>query len=235
MSDARGAELAERLQGVRSRVESAAHRAGRTPHEVTLVVVTKTWPASDVRLLHDLGVRDFGESRSQEATAKAAQLTDLALTWHFVGQVQSNKAAQVAKYVSVVHSVSSARVAARLDTGAHRFDRSITCLVQISLDPGGPGAGRGGAPPDEAASVAAAVDSAGRLRLAGVMGVAPLGADPTAAYRRLAALAAEMQAKYPGATMLSAGMSGDFEAAISEGATHVRVGSAILGQRPPNR
>jgi pyridoxal phosphate enzyme (YggS family) len=235
MSDARRDELAERLDRVRSRVDFAASEAGRSPDEVTLVVVTKTWPASDVRRLHDLGVRDFGENRAQEAEDKAAEVTDLPLTWHFVGQVQSNKAQQVAAYTSVVHSVSSARVASRLDAGAHRSDRWIDCLVQINLDPDGPGAGRGGVSPSAVADVAAAVGSADRLRLVGVMGVAPLRADPVPAYRRLAALAAELRERHPDATKLSAGMSGDFEAAIGVGATHVRVGSAILGERPPNR
>jgi PLP dependent protein len=235
MSDPRGDELAERLAGVRTRVDRAAAEAGRSPDDVTLVVVTKTWPASDVRLLHDLGVRDFGENRSQEAAEKAAQVTDLPLTWHFVGQVQSNKALQVAAYASVVHSVSSARVAARLDAGAQRFDRWIDCLVQINLDPDGPGSGRGGVSPSAAEDVAGAVDSADRLRLVGVMGVAPLGADPVPAYQRLAALAAGLRQGHPSATKLSAGMSGDFEAAIAVGATHVRVGNAILGERPPNR
>jgi len=235
VSDPRSDELAERLASVQARARNAAEQAGRSADEVTLVVVTKTWPTSDIRRLHGLGVRDFAENRSQEAESKAAELIDLSLIWHFVGQVQSNKATRIAAYAEVVHSVSSARVAARLNVGAQRLDNSIDCLVQISLDADGSASGRGGVPPEEVTGVAAAVEAAGRLRLAGVMGVAPLGADPVAAYQRLAAHAQELRTAYPQATWLSAGMSGDFEAAIFAGATHVRVGSAILGQRPPNR
>jgi PLP dependent protein len=236
MSAARRDELASRLQQVRHEIDSAARRAGRSPDAITLVVITKTWPAADVRLLCDMGVRDVGENRAQELEAKAEELADLPLTWHFVGQIQSNKAARIPRYASVVHSVSSPRVVARLNAGAHRFDRSVDCFVQVSLDDVDvPAAGRGGVPPEEMEPVASAVDRTGRLRLAGVMGVAPLGADPLPAYERLARLAADLQERYPSARLLSAGMSGDFEAAISAGATHVRVGSAILGERPPNR
>lgn len=235
MNDARQEELATRLANVRARVGRAEEKAGRLPGEVTLVVVTKTWPASDVRRLHELGVRDFAENRAQEAERKAAELVGVAITWHFVGQIQSNKASRIAAFAALVHSVSSVRVVARLDAGAERHASSMDCLVQVSLDREDAATGRGGVTPDEAAVVAKAVESAPRLRFAGVMGVAPLRADPAVAYRRLAAVGADLQATHPQARLLSAGMSGDFEAAISAGATHVRVGSAILGQRPPNR
>jgi pyridoxal phosphate enzyme (YggS family) len=235
MSAARRDELSSRLQQVRGRVDSAARLAGRSPDEVTLVVIAKTWPASDVRILCDLGVRDVGENRVQELEAKAGELADLPLTWHFVGQIQSNKAARIPAYASVVHSVSSPRVVARLNAGAHRHDRSVDCFVQVSLDDDGSAAGRGGAPPDEVERVASDVESTGRLRLAGFMGVAPLGADPVTAFERLAQQATDLRSRYPSARQLSAGMSVDFEAAISAGATHVRVGSAILGERPANR
>jgi pyridoxal phosphate enzyme (YggS family) len=235
MSDARRDELAKRLTDVHNRVAGAAEAAGRSPADVTLVVVTKTWPADDVRRLHDLGVRDFAENRAQEAEHKAADLADLPLTWHFVGQIQSNKAARLAAFASVVHSVSSVRVATRLELGADRHQRAVDCLVQVNLDPEDAGSGRGGVPPDEAAAVADAVESQAHLRLVGVMGVAPLGADPQAAYQQLAGVAADLRSAHPQARLLSAGMSGDFEAAIFAGATHVRVGSAVLGERPPNR
>lgn len=234
MTEARQHALAERLAQVKGKVAEAARESHRSPDDVTLVVVTKTWPSSDVRLLHGLGVRDFGENRWQEASAKAVELADLELTWHFIGQIQSNKAARIPAYADLVHSVSSVRVAARLNDGAHRFDREIDCLVQVSLDTDGQAAGRGGVQAAELEEVAAAVESAGRLRLAGVMGVAPLRTDPAPAYARLAAVRAALRATYPHARLLSAGMSGDFESAISAGATHVRVGSAVLGQRPPN-
>jgi PLP dependent protein len=235
MSAARRDELAARLQQVRDRIDSAARAAGRSPDEITLVVITKTWPAGDVRLLCDLGVRDVGENRVQELEAKAAELADLSLAWHFVGQIQSNKAARIPAYAAVVHSVSSPRVVERLNAGAHRHDRFVDCFVQVSLDDDRPATGRGGVPPKDVEPVASAVESTGRLRLAGVMGVAPLGADALPAYERLARLAADLRKTHPSARLLSAGMSGDFEAAISAGATHVRVGSAILGERPSNR
>lgn len=235
MSDARRDELATRLTTVHRHIQHAAADSGRDSGQVTLVVVTKTWPADDIRRLHDLGVRDFGENRSQEAEAKAVELADLHLTWHFVGQIQSNKAARIAKSAAMVHSVDSARVASRLNDGAHRYDRDVDCLVQINLDPAGAVAGRGGVPPELADEVASAVESAGRLRMAGVMGVAPLGADPATAYQRLAAVARRVNDRQPGPALISAGMSGDFEDAIRAGATHVRVGTLILGERPVNR
>lgn len=235
MTDARRDELAERLVLVRDRIARSAERCGRSPEDVTLVVVTKTWPSDDVRRLCDIGVSDFGENRLQEAERKAAELRDLPISWHFIGQIQSNKAHRVAKFASLVHSVDSVKVATRLDGGAEREGRSVDCLVQLNLDPGDRAAGRGGVRSVSLEDVASAVEAAPALRLAGVMGVAPLRADPVGAYRQLAADAKRLQALHPRARLLSAGMSGDFEAAIESGATHVRVGSAILGERPPNR
>ncbi len=234
MTDSRSDQLEQRLDDVRTRIHEAARASGRLPTDITLVVVTKTWPSSDIRLLHALGVRHFGENRSQEAERKAAELLDLKLTWHFIGQIQSNKAAHVAAYAGVVHSVDSKRLVARLDTSAQRRGRSIDCLVQVSLDDDGvePSSGRGGAAAEDLPELAAALDAATSLRLAGLMGVAPIDAEPVVAYRRLAALQADLRERHPGAEMLSAGMSGDYEAAIAAGATHVRVGSAILGERP---
>lgn len=229
-------ELAGRLAAVRARIAEAATRAGRQPDDVTLVVVTKTWPAADARLLAELGVRDVGENKHPEAEHKAAELADLPLRWHFIGQIQSNKAARIARYADVVHSVDSTRLAQRLNAGAHNAERTVDCLVQVNLDPPGGNASRGGVPaddPDLLAQVAAAVDGAEALRLRGVMGIAPLGGDADTAYARLAAAATALRAEYPQADLLSAGMTGDFEVAIAHGATHVRVGSAILGERPP--
>ncbi len=225
-------ELSGRLADVRQRIDRACAAAGRDADDVTLVVVTKTWPVSDLRLLHELGVRDLGENRQQELEEKAGELTDLDICWHFVGQVQSNKAAKIARYADVVHSVDSERVAVRLASGAHRFDRAVDCLVQVNLDAAGAGGGRGGVSPDDVEPVARALDSAGRVRLCGVMGVAPLGADPVPAYAQLLETSRQITSTYPRATWVSAGMSDDFEAAITAGATHVRVGSAVLGPRP---
>lgn len=228
-------ELADRLAAVRSEIATAAEDAGRTVDDITLIVVTKTWPTSDIRILAELGVTDVGENRHPEAEDKAFELAGLGLRWHFIGQIQSNKAARIAGYADVVHSVDSARLARRLDAGAHTHDRYLDCLVQVSLDPEQARAGRGGVEPDQVGEVAASIEAAGRLRLAGVMGVAPLGGDADAAYRTLVAVQQELRAVYPGAEVVSGGMSGDFRAAIAAGATHVRVGSAVLGERPLNR
>jgi pyridoxal phosphate enzyme (YggS family) len=232
----RRAEIETNLAAVRAEVAGAASSVGRDPAEVTLVVVTKTWPASDVALLAELGVRDIGENRHQEAEDKSAALADLAaavgLRWHFIGQIQSNKAPRIAHYADVVHSVDSARVAQRLNAGAHAVNRTVDALVQVSLDPDPGAAGRGGVAPADVEEVARAIDTAGALRLAGVMGVAPLGAAPEDAYALLHEVSVRLRTVYPAATWVSAGMSGDFVPAIKAGATHVRVGSAILGERP---
>jgi pyridoxal phosphate enzyme (YggS family) len=226
-------EVSAGLARVRERIAGACADVQRDPAEVRLVVVTKFFPASDVRLLADLGVTDVGENRHQEAQAKAEECRDLGLTWHFIGGLQSNKAAAVAAYAAVVESVDRRKLVDPLSRGAHQHDREVDVLLQVSLDP--PGAvGRSGADPEALADLAAAVDEAGMLRLRGLMAVAPLGEDPAAAFARLAAVRTEFLAHHPGATWLSAGMSGDLEEAIRAGATHVRVGSAVLGSRPTN-
>ena len=232
----RPAELAAGLAAVHARVAAAAASSGRDPGDVTVVVVTKTFPASDVRALHALGVRDVGENRDQEAAPKAAACADLTdLRWHFIGQLQTNKAASVASYAAVVHSVDRSRLVRALDTAAHRAGRTLDVLVQVDLDQSGHEPGRGGAAVADVRSLADAVAGAGSLRLRGLMAVAPLGQDPVPAFARLADLAALVRTSHPGADWLSAGMSEDLEAAVAAGATHVRVGSAILGRRPPLR
>jgi pyridoxal phosphate enzyme (YggS family) len=230
MADRR-AELAANLASVHARIEAACAAADRDPDEVGLVVVTKYFPASDVRLLAELGVTDVGENKHQEAQAKAAETADLGLRWHFIGGLQSNKAAAVAGYADVVESVDRLKLVGGLNRGAHELDRVVDCLIQVSLDPE-PAPGRGGAAPGQVPELAAAIDQAGALRLRGVMGVAPLGSPATPAFERLAAVAAELRVGYPEATMISAGMSGDLEEAISCGATRVRIGSSVLGPRP---
>ncbi len=234
MGDTRRDEIARRLDDVRRRIADAAQVFGRDPDEITLVVITKTWPISDLEILIDLGVADLGENKHQEAEDKAAALSGRGVRWHFVGQIQSNKATKIAAYADIVHSVDSVRIAQRLNAGAHQADRHVRCLIQVSLDPGADHAGRGGAAPDQIAELASTIETAGRLELAGMMGVAPLGDDPAPAYARLAETWRRLQETYPGARTLSAGMSGDFDEAIKAGATHVRVGSAVLGERPPN-
>jgi pyridoxal phosphate enzyme (YggS family) len=227
----RSAELARGLDRVQGRIEAACQAAGRSAREVTLIAITKTFPASDVRLLAALGVRDVGENRDSEAAPKAAQCADLrpTLTWHFVGQLQTNKCASVVSYAAVVHSVDRLRLVRALGTQARRADRAVCCLVQVSLD-GDPA--RGGATAVEVPRLADAVAAEQGLVLGGVMAVAPLAKPPSAAFGRLAEIAAIIRAEHPEAVIISAGMSGDMEEAIAAGATHVRVGTALLGGRP---
>jgi PLP dependent protein len=229
----RADEVEASLARVRGRIAAACADAGRDPDEVTLVVVTKFFPASDVRLLAGLGVRDVGENRHQEAQAKAAECADLGLRWHFIGGLQSNKAAAVASYADVVESLDRRKLVGGLDRGAQERGAVADVLIQVSLDPPGR-EGRAGAEPADLSDLAAAVEDADGLRLRGLMAVAPLGEDPGAAFDRLAGVRAEFVADHPDATWLSAGMSGDLEAAVQRGATHVRVGSAVLGTRPTN-
>ena len=228
----RADEVSAGLERVRGRIADAATSAGRRPDEVTLVVVTKFFPASDVRLLLDLGVADVGENRHQEAQAKAAEVDDTRVRWHFVGGLQSNKAAAVAAYASVVHSVDRTKLVRGLARGAAERGAPLDCLVQVSLDPPDAGAGRQGADPDDVPAIADAVAGEEALRLRGLMAVAPPDEDPAAAFDRLASASARLRADHPDATWVSAGMSGDLEQAVAAGATHVRVGSAVLGPRP---
>jgi PLP dependent protein len=235
-------EIAAGLDAVRRRIAEACADAGRDADEVRLIVVTKTFSAQDVRVLAGLGVTDVGENRHQEAVDKHAECADLDLTWHFVGALQTNKAAAVADYADVVHSVDRQRLVRALGKAAERTGRRLRCLVQVDLDEPGPGdegkgsgGGRSGARPDDALALAGALADHPVLEVAGVMGVAPLDEEPEPAFARLAEVAAAVRSAHPGATMLSAGMSGDLEAAVRHGATHVRVGTAVLGKRPPLR
>jgi pyridoxal phosphate enzyme (YggS family) len=224
----RAAELARALSRLERRLAAACAAAGRDRAELVLVAVTKTRPASDVRLLRELGLADMGENRDQEARAKAAEVTGV--RWHFVGAVQTNKARSVASYADVVHSLDRPQLVAALSAGAERAQRRLEVLIQVSLD-GDPA--RGGALPGDVLPLAAAAAAAPGLRLAGVMAVAPLGGDPAAAFAELAAVRAQLLEEHPDATAMSAGMSGDLEQAVAHGATHVRVGTALLGARPP--
>lgn len=226
--NARREELARRLDAVRARIEAACARSGRDPGGLTLVVVTKTYPAADVRLLAALGVRDVAENRDQEAAAKADETRDLDLVRHFVGRLQSNKARSVVRYADLVHSVDRESLVAPLDRAAEGRDRRLDCLLQVSLD-GDPA--RGGALPGAVPALAGLVAGAAHLRLRGVMAVAPLGEDPDRAFARLREVADRLRADHPAAALISAGMSGDLESAVAHGATHLRVGSAILGER----
>ncbi len=229
---ARREELASRLAELEERVAAACAAAGRPRTDVCVVVVTKTFPAQDVRLLAGLGVADVGENRDQEARDKAAACADLPLRWHFVGQLQTNKARSVASYADWVHSVDRARLVRALSEAAQQHGRTVRCLVQVALDDQ---PGRGGVPAGEAPALADAVAAAPGLELGGVMAVAPMGVDPAAAFARLAEAALVVRATHPDARAVSAGMSGDLEAAVAAGATHLRIGTAVLGSRPPLR
>ncbi|MBN3928369.1 YggS family pyridoxal phosphate-dependent enzyme [Streptomyces verrucosisporus] len=233
----RRAELAANLARVEERITRACVTAGRAREDVTLVVVTKTRPADDVRLLAGLGVRHVAENRDQEAAPKAEACVDLPLTWHFVGQLQTNKVRSVARYADFVHSVDRPRLVGALSSAAEREGRRIGCLLQVALDrEAGAAGGRGGATPQEVGELADEVAAAPGLRLAGVMTVAPLSGPyagrPQAAFERLREISTALRADHPGADMVSAGMSGDLEEAVAAGATHVRIGSAVLGVRP---
>jgi hypothetical protein len=223
-------ELAARLAEVRQRILKACEAAGRDAGDITLIAVTKTRPASDVRLLSELGLRDVGENRDAEAAPKAAQCADLDLTWHFIGQLQTNKCASVVRYASVVHSVDRSRLIRALGQAARRADRVIDCLIEVSLD-GDPA--RGGAPAGEVPALAEALEAEPGLVLGGVMAVAPLAMAPADAFARLLVSAAAVRAVRLSATVISAGMSGDLEAAVEAGATHLRIGTALLGDRGP--
>ncbi|MFF8790610.1 YggS family pyridoxal phosphate-dependent enzyme [Streptomyces sp. NPDC015125] len=237
VTDDRKTELAENLARVEERISAACARAGRPRDEVTLIVVTKTYPASDVRLLAELGVRQVAENRDQEAAPKAAECADLPLTWHFVGQLQTNKVRSVAGYTGIVQSIDRVRLVTALSKEAVRAGRELGCLVQVALDAeSGERGERGGVAPDGVGALAEAIASAEGLRLDGVMTVAPLAGPyagrELAAFERLMEISSDLRAGHPAATMVSAGMSADLEEAVAAGATHVRVGTAVLGVRP---
>ncbi len=232
-------ELAAALARVRGRIIAACAAVGRDPAGVRLLPVTKTFPARDVALLTDLGLLDAAEARDSEATAKVAEVSALRpaarLHWHMVGRLQRNKARSVVQWAAQVQSVDSVRLVEALDRAvraareAGQGDSPLGVLVQASLD-GDPA--RGGCPLPQLEALAERVAAAPRLRLEGVMGVAPLGVDPGAAFAQLFAAAARLRRSYPGAVALSAGMSSDLEQAIAHGSTCVRVGTALLGDRP---
>ncbi|NEM06509.1 YggS family pyridoxal phosphate-dependent enzyme [Geodermatophilus normandii] len=224
---------ADRLRAVRDRIADAARAAGRDPSSVTLLAVSKTWPAEAVRELAALGQTAFGENRAQELTAKAAELADLPLEWHFIGQLQRNKAVAVARTGAVVHSVDRLPLARALARVGEETGRPVGVFLQVDLGgAAGELAERGGAAPDDVPALADAVADLPGLTLRGLMAVAPRGEEPGPAFVRLADLAERVRAEHPGAAELSAGMSGDLEEAIAAGATLVRVGTALFGSRP---
>ncbi|TFV60614.1 YggS family pyridoxal phosphate-dependent enzyme [Mycobacterium sp. PS03-16] len=238
----RDAELADALAAVRARLTAAAEAAGRDPGEIALLPVTKFFPASDVVILHGLGCRDFGESREQEASRKAgdvaAALPGHPVRWHMVGRIQRNKARAIARWAHVAHSVDSAKLVTALDRAATEAltdgvrTAPLQVYLQLSLDGD---VSRGGVDigsPDLVDELCAAADAAAGLDFVGFMAIPPLGADPDEAFARLRAERDRVQPNHPQRLGLSAGMSGDLEAAVKHGSTCVRVGTAVMGSRP---
>jgi len=231
----RRAELLASLEQLRARIGTACESVGRDPAELRLIAVTKGFPVSDIVLLSEFGQHDVGENRDQEARRKIAALLavsapDLDVRWHFVGRLQQNKCRSVASYATMVHSVDRPQLVAGLAAGAHHAGRRLGVFVQVSLDSD---TRRGGALVDDVIMLADQVALTPELDLLGVMAIAPMDADPDTAFAGLQDVSWQVQARHPDATSISAGMSGDLEAAIRQGATHLRVGSALLGRRSP--
>lgn len=220
-------DLAGRLRSTDERIAAAAAEAGRDPALLTRIVVTKFHPAALIRELVSLGVRDLGENRHQEAVAKAEEVTDLPVRWHFVGQLQSKKARLVRRYASVIHSLDRESV---VDALADAEDgRVVDAFLQLNLT-GDPV--RGGARLDQVEPLAERISATVGLRLIGVMAVAPLDEEPRRAFARVREASERLRTVEPAASAISAGMSQDFREAILEGATHLRIGTAITGKRP---
>ena len=230
MSD-RLAGIKDNLETLQSRIDNACQEAKRNSTEITLIAVTKTYPADDVDLLKQLGIDDVGENRDQEAALKRTQV-QADFNWHFIGQLQSNKAKSVVSYAHLIHSVDRSSLAKEIQKSAQGVDKKQAVLIQLDLDQSGPDPTRGGLWPTELMALAQQITDSSHLELKGLMSVAPLAENPAVAFARLAEIRAEFLKTYPQASILSAGMSDDLEAAILHGATHLRIGSALLGERP---
>ena len=223
--NSRAEEISLNLSSVRKRVAQAVELTGRDLDEITLIAVTKTYPASDVEILHELGVRNFAENRDHEGREKSAKVPGI---WHFQGQIQSNKISSIALWANCVHSLDDARHLRLLAAAVPDF-KVMSIFIQVCLDlqPG-----RGGILPQNLSPLAELVHGQPSLKLEGLMAVAPLGENPESAFSRLARIHSDFRQQFPSSSSLSAGMSGDFEMAIKHGATHLRIGSSILGSRP---
>ena len=208
----RKAQLAENLAAVKASI----------PNDVHLIVVTKTFPLSDAQLLHELGVAEFGENRDQEGKAKAPFVPG---KWHFQGQLQSNKLKSIANWADVIQTIDSLRYVELLSKAS---EKNLEVFIQVSLDGE---VHRGGALPDQLNQIADSILASSNLKLQGLMAVAPLGEQPDSAFERLAKIHQNFVTAYPNAPFLSSGMSSDYLSAIAHGATHIRVGSSILGSR----
>jgi len=219
------------LEVIQSRIKNACSAAGRDVSEITLIAVTKTYPASDVDLLKQLGIENVGENRDQEASSKKSEVKN-EFKWHFIGQLQSNKAKSVVNYADLIHSVDRWSLAKEIQKSAQGINTVQPILIQVDLDQSGPDPTRGGIWPAQLNELVAAINQASHLELKGLMSVAPLGEKPELAFARLKDIRVGFLKENPGAQILSAGMSDDLDAAILHGATHLRIGSALLGERP---
>ena len=224
-------EIQSNLEIIQARIESACTVAGKDISEITLIAVTKTYPAGDVDLLKQLGIENVGENRDQEASAKKLEVKS-EFKWHFIGQLQSNKAKSVVNYADLIHSVDRWSLAKEIQKSAQGKDKVQQVLIQVDLDQSGPDPTRGGIWPAELRELAQLINQASHLELKGLMSVAPLGEKPELAFARLKEIRVDFLKENPGAQILSAGMSDDLESAILHGATHLRIGSALLGERP---
>ena len=225
------ADIQSNLEKINSRIAEASSRSKRNISEITLIAVTKTYPASDVDLLKQLGIENVGENKDQEASGKISQVKEK-FSWHFIGQLQSNKAKSVVTYADLIHSVDRLSLAKELQKSASAIAKKQKVLIQVDLDQSGPDPSRGGVWPADLAALAQFINQSENLELTGLMSVAPLGENPSEAFERLAQIRSDFLKNYPNAVILSAGMSEDLEAAIEHGATHLRIGSALLGERP---
>ena len=219
------------LEVIQSRIKNACSAAGRDVSEITLIAVTKTYPASDVDLLKQLEIENVGENRDQEASSKNSEVKNQ-FKWHFIGQLQSNKAKSVVNYADLIHSVDRWSLAKEIQKSAQGINKVQPVLIQVDLDQSGPDPTRGGIWPAELNELVASINQASHLELKGLMSVAPLGEKPELAFARLKDIRVGFLKENPEAQILSAGMSDDLEAAILHGATHLRIGSALLGERP---
>ena len=222
MALTRKEELRQNLSDIKSRISTASLNSGRDHNQISLIVVTKTFPLSDVQILNGLGVNDFGENRDDDARTKAPEI---AARWHFQGQIQSNKLKSICSWAHVIHSLDDAR---HFEIIQRVASHSIDIFLQVDLDGS---QNRGGALVESLYPLAEKVERDPNHHLVGLMAVAPLGVEPNVAFSELHAIHSAFISEFPAASALSAGMSGDFETAIAHGATHVRIGSQILGSR----
>ncbi len=226
--------IGDAVAGVRDRIVGACHRSGRSPMDVRLIAISKTMPPERIREAFQAGIIDFGENRVQEAADKRTVLADLPIIWHLVGTLQRNKAALAARLFDSIHSVDSVAVARKIDSAVEESRARLPVLIQLNL------AGeetKGGVSESEAVPMVEELSQLKRIQVKGLMQVPPFFANAELSrpyFRKMAAIRRQiLAAKIEGVVMdvLSMGMSHDFEVAIEEGATHIRVGRAIFGER----